>query len=348
MTIVVLQLPDVKEKSESRPKKCRYCQGETFQRWGELNKPVRDNQYHSVTIYRYRCCQCGRTFRHYPIGVDQADQTVRMRKLATLCWVMGLSLRHVCTLLGVFEIQLSHMSVWRDNQEQARLLEKRRQSGRVRVLGLDGAYLHEKGKKRAVVVAVDLGQGVPVAVGYVDEFDTPALRKWLKPIVEQLGVSVIVTDDLTNYRQVAHKLGLEHQICQFHLRRWVGRLLKQLQTSLPAEWLGMLPKIRTLLKELPSDGSQQLLQLWKQINLPRSSGSGELSPVEQLRLLLIRLSENWELYTLFSWEADVPWTNNGTEQVIGRMKMRYRTVRSYKSKDGLLAALMLSGSGVAF
>jgi hypothetical protein len=29
---VVLKLPDVKRKSGTRPKKCRYCQGETFQR----------------------------------------------------------------------------------------------------------------------------------------------------------------------------------------------------------------------------------------------------------------------------------------------------------------------------
>lgn len=348
MPIVVLQLPDVKEKSESRPQKCRYCQGELLQRWGEVQKPVRDNQYQQVRVYRYRCCQCGHTFRCYPTGVDQADQTRRMRKLATLCWVMGVSLRHVCVLLGAFGIQLSHMSVWRDNLEQASLLEKRRQAGRVRVLGLDGAYVQEKGKKRGVVVAVDLGQGIPVAIGYVDEFNTPALRKWLKPIVQQLEVNVIVTDDLTNYRQVAQKLGLEHQICQFHLRRWVNRLLKELEGKLPPEWLGMIPKIRCLLKELPADGSRQLLQLWKQITVPRSAAAGELSPVEQLRLLVIRLSENWELYTLFSWEADVPWTNNVTEQVIGGMKMRYRTVRGYKSREGLLAGMLLSGSGIAF
>ncbi len=44
MSIVVLQLPDVKRKTETRPKKCRYCPGETFQRWGRVKKPVRDNR----------------------------------------------------------------------------------------------------------------------------------------------------------------------------------------------------------------------------------------------------------------------------------------------------------------
>jgi len=70
--------------------------------------------------------------------------------------------------------------------------------------------------------------------------------------------------------------------------------------------------------------------------------------LEQLRYLLIRLSEHWISYRLFDWQPDVPWTNNGTEQVIGRMKMRSRTVRGYKSRQGMWAALLLAGSGIAF
>ena len=44
------------------------------------------------------------------------------------------------------------------------------------------------------------------------------------------------------------------------------------------------------------------------------------------------------LYT----DPDVPWTNNGTKQVIGRMKIRACTVRGYKTwpemQNGLLLA----------
>ncbi len=39
MSILVLKLPDVKRKTEERPQECPYCQGETFQRWGETSKP---------------------------------------------------------------------------------------------------------------------------------------------------------------------------------------------------------------------------------------------------------------------------------------------------------------------
>jgi transposase-like protein len=346
MSIVVLQLPDVKRKTETRPRQCRYCQGETFQRWGKVKKPVRDNRCRNVQVYRYRCCSCQHTFRHYPEGVDQADQTQRLRKLAAIYWVLGMSLRSAVIALAPFGVKLSHMSVWRDLQEQADLQEKHRHWKLVRVLGLDGAYVRAWGEVRPVLVAVDLGNGEPVAVGYVDEYNPQAVRRWLEPLVKRLGVSVIVTDDLVHYKTVAQKLDLEHQICQFHVRRWVGRTLKELRVTVPDDWLWVIDEVKLLITELPLEGSRRLFELWKQIPERRAGRDQPLSPLDQLRLLLIRLSEHWPNYRVFDWQPDVPWTNNGTEQVIGRMKMPSRTVRGYKSWPGMSAALMLSGSGL--
>ena len=198
MSIVVLQLPDVKRKTGTRPQRCRYCRGETFQRWGKVRKPVRDSQYRSVQPYRYRCYDCRRTFRHYPQGVDCADQTQRLRKLASLLWVLGLSLRGVCTALGAFGVSLSPISVWRDLQEQTGHVEKQRrwspaERGRVRVLGLDGAYvLGWDKRKHPVLVAVDLGRREPVAIGYIDEYHPGAVRRFLQPLVQRLGVITLV------------------------------------------------------------------------------------------------------------------------------------------------------------
>lgn len=348
MSIVVLQLPEVKRKTENRPSECPYCRGETFQRWGRVRKPVRDNRYCSVGVYRYRCCHCRRTFRHYPSGVDRADQTQRMRKLAAIWWVLGLSLRGVATALSTFGVKLSHMSVWRDLQEQAKLLKERRRWQGVRVLGVDGLYPLGRGKKRPVMVAVDLGNGQPVGVGYLDEANPQAVRRFLEPLVQRLGVSVVVTDDLASFRSVTPKLGVEHQVCQFHVRRWVGRTLRELSGTVPKDWLWVLNEIKNLLAELPPEGSRRLFELWKQIPERRAGRDVPLSPLDQLRLLLIRLSEHWNSYRVFTWQNGVPWTNNGTEQAIGRMKMRARTVRGYKSWQGMEAGLLLSGAGLAF
>ena len=344
MSILVLKLPDVKRKTEARPKECPYCNGETFQRWGQVRKPVKDTCCRNVRVYRYRCCRCGKTFRYYPVGTSGADQTERLRLFAVICWTLGLSYRGVSTILSGLKIGICPMTVWRDAQEQEKKLRRRNRWKPVRALGLDGAYVLGWGEKRPVLVAVDLGEGQPVAVGYVNEHDPQAVRRWLEPIVQRLGVSVIVTDDLALYRTVARQLNLEHQICQFHVRRWVGKALQELQNTLPKEWLWVLEEIRELISELPPDGNKRLYALWKQVAVRRGKGSHLLTPTDQLRDLLIRLSEAWENYCTFYSDPEIPWTNNGTEQVIGRMKMRARTVRGYKTWLGMQTGLMLAGT----
>lgn len=346
MSIVVLKLPDVKAKAENRPRHCPSCKGDLLQRWGSRTRQVRDPHLRTVRVSRYRCCRCRHTFRHYPAGVDQAQQTQRLRKLAALCWILGLSYRGIGVVFAVFGVDISRMSAWRDAQELDGQLKRKRLWKPVRVLGLDGAYVRAWGGVRPVLVAVDLGEKQPVAIGYIDEYNPQAVRRFLEPLVKRLGVSVIVTDDLVHYKTVAEKLGLEHQICQFHVRRWVGRSLKELRQKVPKEWYWVLDEVQHLMAELPLEGSRRLFELWKQIPERRAGRDHPLSPLDQLRQLLLRLSEHWGNYRVFDWQPDVPWTNNGTEQVIGRMKIRSKTVRGYKTEDGMLAGLMIAGSGV--
>lgn len=348
MSIVTLQVPAVKYCCERRPSRCPYCSGETFQRWGGVAKRVSDPQLGEVWVYRYRCCRCRRTFRHYPVGIERGRQTARMRALAAIGWIFGMSYRCCSRYLSGFGLTLSRMSIWRDVQQRAAGQERERLWKPVRVLGIDGAYVRGWGKTQPVLVAVDMGTGELVTVGYVDEKDPQAVKKFLEPLVQRLGVSVIVTDDLASYKQVAEALGLEQQICQFHVRGWVGRAVRELKATLPAEWIGVAEEVRQILRDLSSEGDKRLVALSRQF--PPSSWTrvgGELSPVDKLRLLIVRLAQNWAQYRVFDWQPEVPWTNNPTEQVIGKMKMRARTVRGYKNWSGMASGLMVSGVGVA-
>jgi Transposase IS66 family len=169
------------------------------------------------------------------------------------------------------------------------------------------------------------------------------VRRWLAHLVQRHGITVIVTDDLFSYKIVAEKLQLGHQVCQFHVRRWVGKTLKALQESIPKDWLWVLEEIRPLIDLLPPEGSRTLYALWKQLPGRRSLPSQARSAMEQLRNLLLRLCEHWQNYCTFQSEPAVPWTNNSTERAIGRMKMRARTVRGYKSWQGMQSGLMLAG-----
>jgi transposase-like protein len=308
-----------------------------------VKKAVRDPRLRTVMVYRYRCCHCRRTFRHYPQGVARADQTARMRQLAAICWSLGLSYRAIAGVLEAFGITLSRMSAWRDVQAAGEALRKGRHWQPVRVLGLDGAYVRGWGATQPVLVAVDLGTGQPVALGYVDEKDPQAVRRWLAPLVKRLGVSVIVTDDLGAYRGVIEKLDLEHQVCQFHVKRWVGRTVRGLRKSIPKDRQWLLDELALILEELPPDGQQRLFALYKQLPVRRPA-SGPEPPLWRLRKLLLRLSENWERYTLFTHDPAVPWTNNATERAIGRMKLRAKSLRGYKTWPGMHNGLLLSGT----
>ena len=348
MSIVTLRLPEVKYCQEERPRRCPYCPGETFQRWGGAGKRVKDPWLGEVWVYRYRCCRCRRTFRHYPEGIDRGQQTARMRAVAAIGWILGMSYRGSSRYLSIFRIQLSRMSIWRDVQQRARELSQARYWKPVRVLGVDGAYVRGWGKTQPVLVAVDLGTGEPVMVGYVDEKDPQAVKEFLEPLMQRLGVSVIVTDDLSSYKQAAAALQLEHQICQFHVRRWVGLAVHELKACLPPEWVGVAEEAHQILRDLPIEGDKRLVALSRRFPPSQWGQMGhEWSSVDKLRALIVRLAGNWAHYRVFDWQPDVPWTNNPTEQVIGKMKMRARTVRGYKTWEGMASGLMTAGVGVA-
>jgi len=244
MAIIVLKLPDVKYEPDGRPEKCPSCGNDILQRWGGQAKKIRDPQLKQVVVYRYRCCRCRHSFRQYPEGVDQAQQSQRLRKLAAVCWALGLSYRGIEGVFEVFGVGIDHMTAWRDVDERAGQLRRQQQSKPVRVLGLDGANVRGMGETQPVLVAVDLGNGEPVAIGYVDENKPQAVRRWLEPLVKQLGVSVIVTDDLVHYKTAFTKLDVEHQICQFHVRRWVGRTLKELHETVPEEYRQVVDEVK--------------------------------------------------------------------------------------------------------
>ena len=56
----------------------------------------------------------------------------------------------------------------------------------------------------------------------------------------------------------------------------------------------------------------------------------------------MELSNKWKSLTRYKRIAGLPETNNCTERVIGRSKVRYKTVRGYKSVDGMLNGLWLT------
>ncbi|MGC9083924.1 MAG: hypothetical protein ACP5ME_12200 [Anaerolineae bacterium] len=60
---------------------------------------MRDTHFSEVQAYRYRCLRCGRTFRVYPAGVSREHFSQRVKGLAVVLSLLGLSYGAVSLLL---------------------------------------------------------------------------------------------------------------------------------------------------------------------------------------------------------------------------------------------------------
>ena len=199
MPVVILQVPEIESELTSRPVHCPNCGSQVLQSWGQSAKQVLDIQQKSTVIHRYRCTDCGKTFRHYPQWIDRSIQSLRLRKMAALAWVLGLSSRDVVETFSELGIDFSRMTVWREGRELAKQLEETQNQGIIKKYVLDRLYLPGISSRFGVVLVIDAGCGKRIVLGTVDEFNPRTVKSWLEQLVKDTGFQVRVagTDFLT-------------------------------------------------------------------------------------------------------------------------------------------------------
>ena len=140
-----LILPPVQPERYAAVENCPYagCGGRHFQHWQSVPKPLRDTQLAAVEAQRWRCVRCGRTFRVYPVDVSHDQTSARLKGVAVLFSVLGLSYGAVATALAALGWPLSKVAVYYAVQEAGtavaglRREAVRRGGGRVVALGAD-------------------------------------------------------------------------------------------------------------------------------------------------------------------------------------------------------------------
>lgn len=204
MPAVLLRLPELGTISTDRPRACPYCGSQILQSWGQVSKTVQDTSDRVAEVARYRCSECGRTFREYPEGIDRSNISQRIRYLAGLIWAMGMSTREVVELFNDLGVQLSRMTVWRDGQG---ILERLGNvKGATSRYSLNRANLHTNNNKYGVMVALDLGNGKSILLGTLDEISPRKVKTWLEPLAEDIDIeiSLLGTDLLNHYRNLGY------------------------------------------------------------------------------------------------------------------------------------------------
>ena len=140
------------------------------------------------------------------------------------------------------------------------------------------------------------------------------------------GEGNVVEDDLTTYIPAMEYLGVDHQVCIAHVKKWVWNRLGEI-----GGWNWYMRKVWSLMTKLPHGGGRQLLDME-----PRLRGQ------PRLHRLVVELCEKWWSLTCHQRVRGMPQTNNCTERTIGRSKIRCKAVRGYKSEDGMMNGLGLT------
>jgi transposase-like protein len=374
---ISLIIPDVNACPTDRPRCCRYCAGPYLHGHGTLTKkPIRDHQLKEVILRRYKCLSCAKTFRHYyPVGITNKDQSRRAVVLAALMYGLGLSCSAASHLLEALGVEVSKITVWRDAQEAGEALRKgrRRPAGRVQVLGADETIFKVKGGEVVVGFVVDGQSGRTLGFEVLFKGDAEAFKEWLEPYAKELGAEVLVSDDNDSYSVATAELGLSHQLCIAHVRKYLKRRSKLILEQAEGEWGDQevekynnkleedLDRLRGLLEELAEEGGKLIGQmhreyLWAQPPRRKREKEGEAKEKEKekekekasagyrMRMLTLELWRKWPkiLLHLRRSELALDGTNNASERSIGRSKVRYKTMRGYKSEEGMSNGVALT------
>jgi transposase-like protein len=328
-------------------------------------KPLRDTQLKEVVAQRYQCPRCGRTFRVYPLGVSHNQTSARLKGLAVLFYVLGMSYGAVAIALGALGCPLSKVAVYNAVQEAGAAVRGlrreavRRGGGRVVGLGVDLTSVRCAGQWLTVGVSVDVVHGTALSIDVLPNGEAATLSAWVQELAAVLQAEVLVSDDADPFKTAADASGLTHQVCKSHVRRntdaWGDTMTPMLATDAdgsltpigvsPAQAVADCQELRRLMTERqPTPAASATLAAIhrRYLGATKPPTGGTMSLAYRLRLFSLDRWNLWPRLTRYrTWVGPdgerLDGTNNACERAIGWwVKERYRAMRGYKRAASVL------------
>lgn len=362
-----LLLPPVQPDHYAALERCPYpnCGGTHFQHWQSVAKPLRDTQLSEVVAQRMRCVRCGRTFRVYPRGVSHDQASARLKGVAVMFYVLGMSYGAVATALEALGWPLSKVAVYYAVQEAgAKVVGLRREAvarggGRVAALGADLTSVRCAGQWLTVGVSVDAVRGTVLSLDLLANGEAATLSAWVRQVAEAIGAEVMVSDDADGFKTAADDAGLLQQVCKAHVQRNTEAWVDGITPALAADADGSLAAIGVRPQQALSD-CQELLRLImdrqptteasaaleaihrRYLAAPKPRAGETMSLAYRLRLFSLDRWNLWRRLTRYrTWVGSdgerLDGTNNACERAIGWwVKERYRAMRGYQREQSVL------------
>jgi len=353
-----LILPRVEPDKIIPPRACPQagCPGRHFRLRQRVAKPVRDTVHARVTARRYECLRCRHTFRVYPPGVNADHTSQRVKGLAVMLYLLGLSYGAVALALEALGVYLCKSRVYDAVQAAAKKvpgLKRRQVFGGVHTpaVGADVTSVKCRGQWLPLGLSVDPLSGIVLSVDRLPNEEAETLQTWLAPIAAAVGAQLLVSDDADGFKTVADQLGLEQQICKSHVRRNTDALVENLTPLARHDADGSLARLGVTSAQAVAD----VTRLGELIQTRQPAQAAELSALQaryaaarpprpgqsaslayRLRLLFLDRWNLWGRLTRYrTWRGPdgetLDGTNNASERAIGWwVKERYRTMRGYK------------------
>jgi hypothetical protein len=341
------------------------CEGRHFQHWQAVPKPLRDTQLSAVVAHRYRCVRCGRTFRVYPQGVGHDQTSARLKGVAVMFYVLGMSYGAAATALSALGWPLSKVAVYYAVQEAgAAVVGLRREAvarggGRIAALGADLTSVRCAGQWLTVGISVDAVLGTVLSLDLLPNGEAATLTGWVQDLASVLGAELLVSDDADGFKTAADESGLLQQVCKAHVLRNTEAWVEAITPALAADADGSLAAIgvhpaqavmdgqavlRLMTERQPSEAASATLEAIhrRYLAAPRPAAGGSTSLAYRVRLFSLDRWNLWRRLTRYrTWEGPdgetVDGTNNACERAIGWwVKERYRSMRGYKRVESVL------------
>ncbi len=360
-----LILPVVDPDQCEEPQQCAdaKCRGSHFLPWQMVKKNVRDSEYEEVTARRYKCLRCGRTFRVYPQGVQKGQVSQRVKGMAVMLYLLGLSYGAVELMLEALGVYLSKSSVYRAVQMTAEAVPGMKRTElmkgyQTRALGADLTSVKCKGQWLPIGVVVDPINGLVLSIDHLDGEDAQTLKAWIEPMADQVGAHTLVTDDADAFKQVANESGLDQQVCKSHVVRNTEELIAGLSLAIGSgqdhslaelhieavQALADLHRMGELIHSRQPEQQTEVQALYERYAAATPPKKGKTaSSAYRMRNLFLDRWNLWPRLTFYRiWKDSdghpiLDGTNNADERAIGWwVKERYRTMRTYKRVRSVL------------